>query len=263
MMLSRWKRRFGRKPVANATTPADMRVYAIGDVHGRDDLLQELATLIERDLRSSPATATTVFLGDYVDRGPNSAAVLERLAGGRFPTSLRALRGNHEEMLLHFLEDAEALGDWKRYGGLETLNSYRVDVGPAMRGEGYENARKAFLAEFPSAHLRFLRDTQLSLTIGDYFFCHAGVRPGAPLDAQRAEDLLWIRDGFLRYQGSFGKIVVHGHTPVAEPDVRSNRINIDTGAFATSVLTCLVLEGEGRRFLIAGKHADHASSRTR
>jgi serine/threonine protein phosphatase 1 len=221
-------------------------------VHGRNDLLDELADTIQADLASAPREVITVFLGDYVDRGPQSAAVLDRLSVGRFPTPVIALRGNHEEMFLKCLEDSASLDEWRRYGGLETLHSYGVDVKAVMRGEGLEEARAALLAALPAAHLDFLRATQLSVIIGDYFFCHAGVRPGVALERQSADDLMWIRDGFLRFEGSFGKVVVHGHTPVADPDARANRINIDTGAFATSVLTCLVLEGVERRFLTAG-----------
>ena len=226
-----------------------MRIYAIGDVHGRDDLLGDLARRIEAELAAQPIKAVAVLVGDYVDRGPQSAGVLERLAGGRFPAPVTALRGNHEEMLLQFLEDPATLSEWRRNGGLETLRSYGVDVVAAMRGEAFAEARKALLAALPATNLQFLREARLSVSYGDYFFCHAGVRPGVALENQRAEDLMWIRDGFRRCERPFGKVVVHGHTPVAAPEVRANRINIDTGAFATSVLTCLVLEGTERRFL--------------
>ncbi|RBP07351.1 serine/threonine protein phosphatase 1 [Roseiarcus fermentans] len=236
-----------------ADVPEGMRIYAVGDVHGRDDLLEEIATAIERDLASAPSEVVTVLLGDYVDRGPESASVLERLASGRFPTPVQALRGNHEQMLLQFLNDPPELEIWRRNGGLETLHSYGVDVSTVMRGHGYEQARDALLAAIPSKHLEFLSSTQPSATYGGYFFCHAGVRPRIPLALQRAEDLMWIRDGFLQSRRLFEKVVVHGHTPVARPDFRVNRINIDTGAFATSVLTCLVLEGAERRTMTAGK----------
>jgi serine/threonine protein phosphatase 1 len=256
MVFSRLRRVFAAAPPPlRSSTPERTRVYAIGDVHGRDDLLDEMADLIERDCASAPVETITVMLGDYVDRGPHSAAVVERLASGRFPTRLCALRGNHEAMLLQFLAEPLALEFWRRNGGLETLHSYGVDVSAAMRGEGYEAARDAFRETLPAAHRAFLEATALSATIGDYFFCHAGVRPGAPLSNQREEDLLWIRDGFLSHERSFGKIVVHGHTPVARPEVRANRINIDTGAFAVSRLTCLALEGEDRRFLCVGEPA--------
>jgi serine/threonine protein phosphatase 1 len=253
MIISRLRRAFSLRRPHPASTPDGLRVYAVGDLHGRDDLLGDLAGLIERDCANAPGEVVTIFLGDYVDRGPDSAAVVERLATGRFPTPLRALRGNHEAVLLEFLDDPAALGFWREYGGLETLHAYGVDVSKAMRGQNYEEARAAFLAALPASHRAFLVATELSATIGDYFFCHAGVRPGAPLSAQAEEDLLWVRDGFLSYERSFGKIVVHGHTPVASPEIRANRINIDTGAFATSRLTCLALEGQERRFLSVGE----------
>ena len=261
MFFSRLKRAFEWSPPAAAAAPQGMRIYAVGDVHGRDDLLSDVARRIEADLAAEPRKAVTVFIGDYVDRGPQSAAVIERLAGGRFPTPVSALRGNHEEMFLQFLEDPATLSEWRRNGGLETLRSYGVEVVAAMRGEAFVEARKALLAALPATHLQFLREARLSVSYGDYFFCHAGVRPGVALENQRAEDLMWIRDGFLRFERPFGKVVVHGHTPVAAPEVRANRINIDTGAFATSVLTCLVLEGTERRFLTVSSAPARARAR--
>ena len=249
MIFSRLGRAFAPRPSRPASTPEGTRVYVIGDVHGRDDLLGELAGLIERDCASAPAEALTLLLGDYVDRGPHSAAVVERLAAGRLPTRFRALRGNHEALLLQFLADPMVLEFWRRYGGLATLHSYGVDVAKAMRGEGYEATRDALLAALPAAHRRFLEATELSVTLGDYFFCHAGVRPGTPLARQSAEDLLWIRDGFLACERPFGKIVVHGHTPCEQVEEMPNRINIDTGAYATGCLSCFVAEPKGHRFL--------------
>ena len=167
-----------------------MRVYAVGDVHGRHDLLVQMAATIERDLATAPPAVVTVFLGDYVDRGPQSAQVVERLASGRFPTPIRTLRGNHEHMMLRFLDNASELDLWRNFGGLETLHSYGVDVSKAMRGEGYDEAHESLLAALPGAHRRFLEGTELSATYGDLFFCHAGARPGVPLDRQSAEDLM-------------------------------------------------------------------------
>jgi serine/threonine protein phosphatase 1 len=252
MGFSFLKRPFRRAPPPPSSAPKGMRVYAVGDVHGRVDLFDELAGAIERDLATAPASVVTVLLGDYIDRGPCSADVVDRLAAGGFPTPIRALRGNHEQMLLQFLRKPSELESWRRYGGLETLLSYGVNVAKPMRGEAYEETRDALLLALPPAHHRFLTATELSASYGDYFFCHAGVRPRVPLDRQQAEDLMGIREGFLSFGGTFGKVVVHGHTPVGAPDFRANRINIDTGAFATSALTCLVLEGAGRRILTAG-----------
>ncbi len=249
MQLFRVARIFEKKETAAPSVPAGMRLYVVGDIHGRFDLLNDLERQIKRDLATAPAETLTIFLGDYVDRGPESAAVLERLSAGGFCTPIRALRGNHEDVFLKFLSDASALESWRKFGGLETLHSYGVDVAEPMRGGGYERAQAALIAALPPHHREFMEQTQSSAAFGDYFFCHAGARPGVDLGRQSADDLLWIRDEFLRFEGTFGRIVVHGHTPTAEPDVRRNRINIDTGAYASSILTALVLEGETRRFL--------------
>jgi serine/threonine protein phosphatase 1 len=233
--------------------PDGMRVYCVGDIHGRDDLLREMAGRVEADLANrSFDQAVTVFLGDYVDRGLGSMRVVEQLARGEWPTRIITLAGNHEDLLLAFLEDAATLEDWRSFGGLETLYSYGVDVGSAMVGRDFEVVQREFVARFPQSHRHFLGTLKICTTIGDYFFCHAGVRPGVQLDRQRREDLLTIRAPFLTSQVEHGKLVVHGHTPSAAPEVRPNRIGIDTAAFGTNRLTCLVLEQDQRRFLQAG-----------
>lgn len=226
------------------------RIYVIGDIHGRSDLLDQMVEAIKRDLDKNPAAdGLTVTLGDYVDRGPDSRGVLDRLADNPFPTKYVALKGNHEELFEAFLHDPTVASQWRRLGGLETLHSYGVSVTAVMVGKGFEEASRALQKAVPEEHLRFLATLKLSMSVGEYFLCHAGVRPGIPLERQRAEDLLWIRDEFLNSRTSFGKVVVHGHTPVASPEVLPTRINIDTGAFATGRLTCLVLEPGRRRFL--------------
>ena len=151
--------------------------------------------------------------------------------------------------MLDFLEDERVLGEWRRYGGLEALFSYGVSVCDAMAGTGFDRTRLDFEKRLPESHLKFLMDTKLSWQVGDYFFCHAGVRPDVPLEQQRPEDLLWIREPFLSSSRSFGKIVVHGHTPSEGVESLHNRINVDTGAYATGALTCVVLDGATRRFL--------------
>ncbi|MBG0811736.1 serine/threonine protein phosphatase [Methylosinus sp. H3A] len=234
--------------------PPNLRIYAIGDIHGRADLLDALARQIEDELASAPTETLTIFLGDYVDRGLQSSTVVEWLSRGDFPTPFHALRGNHEEILLRFLDDDSVLDGWRKFGGVETLHSYGVDVSSVMRGKGYEEARRALVARFPDHHRQFVVETPLTASYGDYFFCHAGVKPGVPLRDQKAEDLLWIREEFLNFRGNWEKLIVHGHTPVSEPEVLPNRINIDTGAFATSVLTALVLEGDSRRMLFTGRN---------
>jgi serine/threonine protein phosphatase 1 len=194
----------------------------------------------------------TVFLGDYVDRGHGSRRAVEQLARGEWPTSIIALAGNHEDLLMAFLENAEVLAAWRSLGGLETLHSYGVEVGLARGGRGFKAVQTAFAAEFPEHHRRFLEGLDISTYIGDYFFCHAGVRPGVPLDRQNRDDLLNIRGPFLSSEVEHGKLVVHGHTPSVDPEIRPNRIGIDTGAYATGRLTCLVLEKDQRRFMHAG-----------
>jgi Calcineurin-like phosphoesterase len=226
------------------------RIYVIGDIHGRSDLLDQMVEAIKRDLDKNPAVdRLTVTLGDYVDRGPDSRGVLDRLADNPFPTKYVALKGNHEELFEAFLSDPSVASQWRRLGGLETLHSYGVSVTAVMVGKGFDEASRALQKAVPEEHLRFLATLKLSMSVGEYFLCHAGVRPGIPLERQRAEDLLWIRDEFLNSRTSFGRVVVHGHTPIASPEVLPNRINIDTGAFATGRLTCLVLEKGSRRFL--------------
>lgn len=227
-----------------------LRLYCLGDIHGRSDLLLEARDAIDDDLSQRPvAESLIICLGDYVDRGPDPAGVLELLANDPFPAPLILLRGNHEVMMQAFLREPEELGAWRRFGGLETLASYGVDVSEAAMGRGFEQTRQSLLARLPQSHLALLEGLQLSWSIDDYFFCHAGVRPGAPLDAQTERDLLWIRKDFLSWRGDFGKIIVHGHTPVAAPEILPNRINIDTGAFASGRLTCLVLEGQSALIL--------------
>jgi serine/threonine protein phosphatase 1 len=229
-----------------------MRLYVVGDIHGRLDPLRELEEQITRDLATAPAEVLTIFLGDYIDRGVGSAGVVERLAGAPSATPIHALRGNHEDLFLSFPRDASMLESWRGLGGLETVCSHGVSVADPMRGAGYERARDALLESLPDRHLQFPRSTGVSFSVGDCFFCHAGARPGVALAEQRAEDPLWIRDAFLQSEASHGKIVVHGHTPVASPEARSNRINVDTGAYASSILTALVPEGSERRFLSTG-----------
>ena len=233
--------------------PDGTRVYCVGDIHGRDDLLREMAERVGADMEASSFDhAVTVFLGDYVDRGLGSMRVVEQLARGEWPTSIIALAGNHEDLLMAFLENAAVLEVWRSLGGLETLHSYGVDVGLAMAGRDFGAVQAAFAARFPKRHRDFLETLKVSTAIGDYFFCHAGVRPGVPLDRQDRDDLLNIRDPFLSSEAEHGKLVVHGHTPSVAPEIRPNRIGIDTAAYATNRLTCLVLEKDQRRFLHVG-----------
>jgi len=233
--------------------PENMRLYAIGDIHGRADLLRQLLRVIEEDAQGlAPETQKIlVFLGDYIDRGHESREVLDLLLSGPLPGFLpHFIKGNHEEMMMLFLNDPTYGITWCDYGGLETLDSYGVTQSTLARHPmAYDAASEVLSAVLPPEHLSFLDTLETSLVIGDYLFVHAGIRPGLDLDAQQDRDMLWIRDRFLRSKENFGKIVVHGHTVEAKVQARKNRIGIDTGAFITDILTCLVLEGDTRRLL--------------
>ncbi len=221
----------------------------IGDIHGRLDLLNRLIAAIWDDAARAQGENLTITLGDYIDRGPDSKGVLERLSCNPFPDQYIALKGNHEDILLRTLSDPDALSSWRRLGGLETLHSFRIPLDDVMRGKGYGAVADELNSALSKNHRDFLASLRPSLTVGRYFFCHAGVRPGVPLSAQTEADLLWIREEFLNWRRGFEKIIVHGHTPIPEPEVLSNRINIDTGAFVTGRLTCMVLEAGTYRFL--------------
>ena len=233
-----------------AHVPDHLRVYAIGDIHGRFDLLDPLLARINSDIsNSADIESLCIFLGDYVDRGPASSRVIERLIAFGAEQNSVFLKGNHEAYVLHFLENADALQRWRRFGGLETLISYGLKPSLCPTAEESADIAAELMRSMPEHHLAFLQGLHVSMTLGDFFFAHAGVRPNVPLERQSEEDLIWIREEFLLHKESFGKIVVHGHTPVEEPDILPNRINIDTGAYATGRLTCLVLEGANYRFL--------------
>jgi serine/threonine protein phosphatase 1 len=235
------------------SVPSGIRVYAIGDIHGCATLLDRLHALIDRDIEAAlvkPEQTLIIYLGDYIDRGPDTAAVLETLTSppGR-RVSRVFLKGNHEDMLLRFLQDPDRSFAWCDFGGFETVMSYGIDVGVLLDKGSYRLLRDELAARMPPSHEMFITALKTSFTVGDYFFCHAGVRPGIGLDEQSAQDLMWIREPFLASTSDHGKVVVHSHTPVEAPDVRPNRIDIDTGAYATGRLTALVLDGFERRFL--------------
>jgi serine/threonine protein phosphatase 1 len=233
------------------SVPDGLRIYAVGDIHGRADLLNDLKKIIAADRAvNSMLEAYTVFLGDYIDRGPDSKAVLDVLSAHSFPTPIIPLCGNHEAMLLTILDGENPMRSWLRNGGVETLRSYGVDVGQVRTEVGLSQAAAHFRAIFPTTHHKFLRNLRLSHTVMDYFFCHAGIRPGISLEKQRDEDLLMIREEFLSSNRTHPKMIVHGHTPVQEPEIKFNRINLDTGAYISGRLTCLVLEGSSKRLFV-------------
>ena len=231
----------------------DSVVYAVGDIHGRDDLLDRLHAKIAADAdRRDRARRVIVYLGDYVDRGLESRQVIDRLIDPPDDGFERVfLKGNHEDAMVQFLDDTGIGPSWMSFGGDATLYSYGVDVyaTPPEGAERLEHIQARLREALPGTHRRFLEDLVTSHVEGDYMFVHAGVRPGVPLHMQSGEDLMWIRDEFLYSRKDFGKVIVHGHSIETKPVVQANRIGIDTGAFATGVLTALALAGTDRAFL--------------
>ncbi|MFS0848069.1 metallophosphoesterase [Novosphingobium panipatense] len=235
------------------STPPGERVYAVGDIHGRADLFEQLITAIERDdAERGPAQTTVVLLGDLIDRGQDSAAVVRRARNWGARRRIEYIQGNHEEMLLVSREDVEALRSFLKFGGTETILSYGVDK-DVLREADWEEAQRLMNAAIPQEDIDFLAGFKQLVCIGDYVFVHAGVRPDTPLDQQRGRDCRWIREPFLSHRGDFGGFVVHGHTITPQPDICSNRIGIDTGAFLHGTLTAIGLEGTDRWFLTASE----------
>ncbi|MFP1130236.1 metallophosphoesterase [Asticcacaulis sp. W401b] len=243
-----------------ANSVIDMPTYAIGDIHGRSDLFEGLLAKILAEVKARGKPARLVCLGDYVDRGPSSNLVVERLVRLTQDEHLRqywpeviVLRGNHEATLLDFLNGAENGPSWMEYGGLSTLAAYGV-APPASRNdmEAWEVTRQNLERALPKAHKDLLERSELLFEAGDYLFVHAGVRPGQPLYAQGEETFLWIRGEFLSAHQACEKVVVHGHTPEETASVLPWRIGLDTGAYATGVLSAIYLEGTERRLVQVG-----------
>ena len=238
-------------PAANQfQVPPGVRVYAIGDVHGCARELDQLLGAIDVDHAGrSVADRQLVFVGDLIDRGPDSAAVVRRVHALCASGGARLLMGNHEELLLLATSgDRQAARMFTEVGGIATLTSYGIGEEEALRGS-FADLAVLMKERLPAADLAFLARGEEQIAIGDYLFVHAGIRPGVPLDQQQAKDLRWIRREFLESRSNHGMMVVHGHTITDEVDVRSNRIGIDTGAFASGRLTALALEG-GERWLL-------------
>lgn len=220
------------------------RAYAVGDVHGRLDLLEQLLDKIHEDLDRRPARKVLlVFVGDLIDRGPNSAQVIERLRTYSRPAVETVfLLGNHEEVLLRILGgEAELISKWRWFGGGECLASYGVDA-EKLAGLKDDEALEVVRNAIPKEHVEFLESFDDSCRFGDYLFVHAGIRPGVEIDQQRQSDLRWIREPFLFDDTDHGFVVVHGHTVRPEVEMRPNRIGIDTGAYKSGVLTALAIE---------------------
>lgn len=237
--------------VANACAPRDTRIYAIGDIHGRADLLGDLQALIAQDADHAPESRkVVVYLGDYIDRGPDSAGVIDQLIDGPLAGLEQVfLMGNHEEFFMEFLDNPEVGTVWIKNGGDATLASYGIEGAKYCTALDLGILSKSLHDALPDDHIDFLNGLSVSHREEDYLFVHAGIRPGVPLDRQRDDDMLWIREPFL---GSFEEhevVVVHGHTPVDEAEVHNNRIAVDTGAVWSGCLTAVVLHGDRQSFL--------------
>jgi serine/threonine protein phosphatase 1 len=246
-MIKALRNLFSARPEpVKAAIPAGQRVYAVGDIHGRLDLLVSLAEAIEADDRArGPADTTIILLGDLVDRGPDSAGVIKAARLWSQQRHVRFIAGNHEEMFLDSLDSVESLRHFIRYGGRETLLSYPIAVADYLAAE-VEDLQAMMRQAVPQEDIDFLAGFEDTIRIGDYLFVHAGIHPDLPIEQQRTGHLRWIREPFLSHVGDHGFVVVHGHSITEEAQVLSNRIGIDTGAYQSGRLTALGLEGSTR-----------------
>ncbi len=239
-----------KSPDCKPAYRAGERIYCVGDVHGRADLLARLHGLIEEDASGFDGRMQVLYLGDYVDRGAQSREVIELLLTAPLAGFESVfLRGNHEQAMLDFMDYPEATAGWLRFGGRETLLSYGIEVGHIPLMKDVSRLAQELRDRLPASHLNFLEETLLSWRAGDYYFVHAGVRPGVDLEDQHFEDQLWIREEFIESVDYHGAVIVHGHTISDEAELLPNRIGIDTGAFHSGRLTGLVLEGSEQRLL--------------
>jgi len=253
-----------REAAQTPRVPPGQRVYAVGDIHGRADLFAALIAAIDEDdsrrnraldAADTPAETMVVLLGDLVDRGPDSALVLSLAQDWQNRRRVRILTGNHEEMLLESLTDINTLRAYLRCGGYETVLSFGIDE-DVYSAATHEELQGLMDRHIPGAALDFIRTFEEQVRIGDYLFVHAGIRPGIAHDQQHRTDLLWIREPFLSYNGDHGAVVVHGHTISDQVIFRENRIGIDTGAYASGILTAIGLEGDKRWLIEASERPD-------
>lgn len=239
-----------RSEVANLpAVPMGQRIYAVGDVHGRNDLFSVMVRAIEDDdAAAAPARSTVILLGDLVDRGSDSAGVLDRARRWQQEREVRILCGNHEEMFLRSFDSTDMLRHFMRHGGRQTLASYGVDM-RALSAAEVDEIQAMMARAVPPADRDFMEGFEDMIVLGDYVFVHAGIDPQVPIHEQRPADLRWIREPFLSHSEPYDQVVVHGHTISDEPELRGNRIGIDTGAYMSNRLTALVLEGTTRRLI--------------
>ncbi len=250
------KNLFKAKPEPIAQMPASLpdnhRLYCIGDIHGRLDLLKTVHQKIANDVMGFDGVKILVYVGDYIDRGMESKSTLDYLLEDPMSDFKKVyLLGNHEQVMLQFLlnHDPAIAHDWFKFGGLATLISYGVEVRGIPTIKDIKRIYSELEQKLPAAHLGFLQNLSLSYELGDYFFAHAGIKPKVKLHLQRPEDLLWIREEFLNSPLFHGKVIVHGHTVTAEPECLPNRIGIDTGAYSSGKLSCAVFEKTSYKFL--------------
>lgn len=236
--------------------PPGRRLYCVGDIHGRLDLLEELHEMIRADGREFTGSKAVIYLGDFIDRGSQSKQVIDLLIEQPLDGfEAIHLMGNHEQTLLDFLAEPQAAAAWLGFGGQVTLLSYGVGLGRVQMMQQVEVLRDELEEKLPGSHLEFLTSCKVTHTEGNYCFVHAGIRPGVPLEQQVPQDLMWIRDEFIRSKQDHGVIVVHGHSITEEVEMQPNRIGIDTGAYYSGLLTALVLEGDQQRLLQTGRGA--------
>jgi len=242
---------FKKKINTSWAVPNNTRVYCIGDIHGRDDLLADIHKAIQIDAADYFGEKVVIYLGDYIDRGLHSKEVIDSLLAkplSGFDSVY--LRGNHEQVLLDFLNvDAGLAAEWFKFGGQATLLSYGVAMQGIPFGDKLVQLQHDLADKIPVDHLSFYNYLQYSYEIGDYYFVHAGVKPKVALNKQPDLAKLWIRDEFLNSNYQYEKMIVHGHSVTNEPTILDNRIGIDTGAYASGKLSCLILEGDTKRFL--------------
>jgi len=250
-MFERVSQTGGTMPAASLPSiPTGRRIYAVGDIHGRADLFEAIIAAIEEDDAAAQcAISTVILLGDLVDRGSDSAAVIALARAWARQREVRIIAGNHEEMFLQSFHETDVLRYFLRYGGRETLLSYGIEAGRPMTDKELKAVQAVMEAQIPEEDLLFVSAFEDLIEIGDYAFVHAGIRPDLGLKDQSQQDLRWIREPFLSHEGALSHVVVHGHTIDKTVQFHPHRIGIDTGAFKSGRLTALVLEGTGRRLI--------------